>query len=314
MQVQNDFLVSVAVITYNQKDFITQALESVLMQKTKFRFEIVIGDDASTDGTTQILENYIYRHPNKVKLLKSVANLGPMQNVVRTYKACSGKYIAVLEGDDFWTDENKLQDQVNLMEENQNLSMCFTNRNIVDVNGSVIREKWVPPAYRRKLTCKEIITGFTPPTQTILFRKDLLDEELINNLKKVYNGDIYISSVLSTKGDVGYVDKITAAYRINSDGIYGKEDYFRRLKNQVKTYQVLLSSLDNTYRKDIQRTQIRVKQRLFVVSLLKGHLNYHLKMLINLFIHDVQTPDYSLIRAFKLLLTKGVIPSKVITD
>ena len=314
MQAQNNYMVSVAIITFNQKEFILQALNSVLMQKTNFDFEIIIGDDLSTDGTEKLVTDFALQFPDRVKLLKSSVNLGPMQNVVRIYEACLGKYIAVLEGDDFWTDENKLQDQVDLMESNNAFSMCFTNRNIVDVNGSVIRSEWVSPNYRRILTYKEIITGFTPPTQTILFRKDLLDEAIFINLKKVYNGDIFISSVLSTKGKVGYIDKITASYRVNADGIYGKEDYFKRLKNQLSTYQVLSSFLSETYHEYLRIARTRIKQRLFVISLLNGNLLYHLNMFTALFTHDVINLDYSLFRAFKLLFLKGLNPFKQVTD
>ena len=306
--------VSVALITYNHEPYIRKALDSVLMQITDFPFDIVIGEDCSTDGTRKIVEDYKKKYPDKIKIVTSETNVGPMPNVVRTYKACSGKYIAMLEGDDFWTNENKLQDQVALMELNQNFSMCFTNGNVVDVNDSVIRHERVPPVFRKTLTFKEIMSGFTPPTQTILFRKDLLDDNIMKNLEKVYNGDIFISVVLSTKGEIGYINRIAAAYRINEDGIYGKASYYKRLKNQLNTYRVLLPLISKKYHKYLLYAQTIVKQRLFVISIINGNILYHFKTAFWILLHDIRYFDYSLLRATKLLFVKIYNPSKEITD
>ena len=133
----SQLLVSVAVITYNHEKYIRQALDSILMQQTVFDFEIVIGEDCSTDNTREIIQSYQIKYPERIKLVTSESNVGPMPNVVRTYKACRGKYIAVLEGDDYWIDPLKLEKQVDLLEANPEFSMCFTDRSIVDENGEI---------------------------------------------------------------------------------------------------------------------------------------------------------------------------------
>lgn len=111
-------LVSVWMITYNHEKFIAQAIDSVIMQKTNFDYEIVIGEDCSTDRTREIVLEYKAKHPDKFKLLLQEKNVGMMQNFIVTLKTCNGKYIALLEGDDYWTDPLKLQKQVDFLQAN----------------------------------------------------------------------------------------------------------------------------------------------------------------------------------------------------
>ena len=118
-------LLSVAVPVYNHIQFIAKALDSILLQKTNFDFEIVIGDDFSTDNTSDILKTYKSKFPDKINLLLAVKNQGVCNNAAGIYKNCRGKYIAILEGDDFWTDENKLQKQIDFLENNPDYAGCF---------------------------------------------------------------------------------------------------------------------------------------------------------------------------------------------
>ena len=107
--------VSVAVITYNHEKFIGQAIESVLMQETAFVVELVIGEDCSTDGTRRIVQAYAEKYPNVIRALLPEKNLGMARNYDAVWQACRGKYIAWLEGDDYWRTPQKLQKQVALM-------------------------------------------------------------------------------------------------------------------------------------------------------------------------------------------------------
>ena len=109
-------LVSIIMITYNHERFIAQAIEGVLMQETGFPFELVIGEDCSTDGTRAVCEKYAREHPDRIRLLPAERNLGMNLNARRTLRACRGKYIANCEGDDLWTDAGKLQRQAEYLE------------------------------------------------------------------------------------------------------------------------------------------------------------------------------------------------------
>lgn len=117
-------LVSVFMITYNHERFIRQSIDSVLSQETSFEYEIVIGDDASSDNTSKILREYEQRFPDKIKLKVNDRNLGAMKNHIATLSRCNGKYIALLEGDDYWVDQSKLQKQIELMEQRPDIILC----------------------------------------------------------------------------------------------------------------------------------------------------------------------------------------------
>jgi len=123
-------LVSVKMITYNHKSYIRQAIECVLAQKTNFTFELVIGEDYSTDGTREIVFDYAKRYPDIIRVITSEQNVGMKQNGKRTADACRGKYIAYCEGDDYWHNPQKLQKQVDFLEKNSNYEMVISDCNI----------------------------------------------------------------------------------------------------------------------------------------------------------------------------------------
>jgi glycosyltransferase involved in cell wall biosynthesis len=112
-------------ITYQHERFITQAVESVMMQKTDFPYELIISDDCSPDNTRQLVLDLQRRYPDRIRLLLPATNLGMMSNFVQTLRACDGDYIALVEGDDYWLDPLKLQRQVALLEAHPEFSGCF---------------------------------------------------------------------------------------------------------------------------------------------------------------------------------------------
>lgn len=121
---KQEIKVSICCLTYNHEKYIAQAIEGFLMQKTNFRFEIIIGEDCSTDKTRMILDDYASKHPDTIRLITSKVNVGANKNAVRVFKAVKGKYIAICDGDDYWTDPLKLQKQVDFLENNTNYIMC----------------------------------------------------------------------------------------------------------------------------------------------------------------------------------------------
>ena len=120
-------LVSVKMITYNQKPYIAQAIEGVLRQETSFPFELLIGEDCSTDGTREIVFDYQKKYPDIIKVITSDKNIGARKNSLRTYKACRGKYIAYCEGDDYWHHPKKLQMQVEYLEKHPECGLVFSD-------------------------------------------------------------------------------------------------------------------------------------------------------------------------------------------
>jgi glycosyltransferase involved in cell wall biosynthesis len=116
--------VSVCMMTYNHERFIAQAIESVLEQKTSFDLELVIGEDCSTDGTRKIVAEYARKYPEKIKAMFRETNLGMTANGIQTLRECRGRYIALLEGDDYWTDPLKLQKQVDFLDVHPTCTAC----------------------------------------------------------------------------------------------------------------------------------------------------------------------------------------------
>src|SRR5688572_23850951 len=122
--------VSVLVMTYNHARFIRQALDSVLMQRTGFDFEVLISEDCSTDGTREIVVEYARRHPHTITLLLSEANLRSNAVVTRGIDAARGEYIALLDGDDYWTSPDKLRKQAAFLDSHSECALCFHNARV----------------------------------------------------------------------------------------------------------------------------------------------------------------------------------------
>src|SRR5262245_24288404 len=128
--------VSVAMITYNHGNFIAQAVESILMQVVNFDYEIIIGEDCSTDETRNVVIEYRNRFPHRIKMLLHDKNVGLMQNFIQTIEACRGQYVALCEGDDYWTSPYKLQKQVDFLESHPEYAICFHNVTVICEDGS----------------------------------------------------------------------------------------------------------------------------------------------------------------------------------
>ena len=228
--------VSVCCLTYNHYKYIQFAIEGFLMQKTNFSFEIIIHDDASDDGTTNILKDYQKEYPELITCIFQQNNLyskglNPLAYYV--LPICKGNYIALCEGDDYWTDPYKLQKQVDILEAHPEFSMCFTGRNVVDKNNKFIRQE----KYTRKIhQTKDVVEGFIPSTQTVLFRnyKDLKFFRQRNSNHP--SGDRLITYYCSLMGDIYYLDEITACYRESGEGVWSSFDAIAKREKRLERF------------------------------------------------------------------------------
>jgi len=210
-------LVSIASITYNHEKFIAQAIDSWLMQETNFEVEIVIGEDCSSDNTRKIIESFVDKYPDMVRLIISDKNVGMMPNFIRTLKACKGKYIALCEGDDYWTDPLKLQQQVDFLEMNEDYSICFHNANIIDAKNNII-ELFNKSEILETTTIENLlINSWYIPTASMVFRQSEL--VIPRWFKKVKNGDFTIQLLLTCKGQkIYYINSLMSVYRKHAEG------------------------------------------------------------------------------------------------
>jgi len=210
-------IVSVCMITYNHGSYIKEAIEGVLAQKTNFPIELVIGEDCSIDSTRSICETYLQKHADIINLLPSKKNNGLMPNFIRTLEACKGKYIALCEGDDYWTDPLKLQKQVDFLDANDDFSICSANvilKNEID-NTEV---EWLGAKWREVSTLKDILRyGSGGATCTLVFRSQSI--KVIPEWFHLFaGGDWAIQIICTSKGKMRYFRDVVGVYRRNLGG------------------------------------------------------------------------------------------------
>ncbi|MFV5686297.1 glycosyltransferase [Flavobacterium sp. GB2R13] len=216
--------VSVFILTYNQEQFIAQTIESILMQKTNFSFQLVIGEDCSTDATRVICEKYAIDYGDKIKLLPSQGkNIGLIANYIRTIKACDGNYIAICDGDDYWIDEHKLQKQVDFLESNPEYSIVHTAVKMEYPNGDC--EFFYNDNCLKLNDFNSLIHFNFIVSVTVLFRNIQSIEPLPLWVIKYPYGDwsTYLWTIRKG-GKIHYIPDVTAVYRKNigvSSGLIG---------------------------------------------------------------------------------------------
>jgi glycosyltransferase involved in cell wall biosynthesis len=218
-------LVSVTVITYQQARYIRDCLDGILMQKTDFPYEIIIGEDESTDGTREICKEYAEKHPDKIRLFLRDRNISHYKsgniskrfNGLFTRMAARGKYTAKCEGDDYWIDPKKLQKQIDFLESNLNCSVCFHNAFIIDENLKNNVGCFNIPPDKNIFTAKCLFENyFFVPTASVIFRTNALPNKYPEWYLKSSNGDLALMFLLSRQGDLGLIEGYLSVYRRNA--------------------------------------------------------------------------------------------------
>lgn len=210
-------ILSVCIRTHNQERFIREALDSVLCQKTTFAFEIIVSDDASSDGTVAILQEYVAQYPKKIHLLLSKTNLGGPKNLKCVIEASNAKYITCLDGDDFYTDEYKLQKQVDFLETHSEYAACFHNTWIVDTLGKK-QGLFNRPDFHAVHDAREFIKErwFVPIHSAVLRRKYVEFPEWYDT---VMNDDYVVHLSVAKRGAYYYMPDVMVAYRRHEQNI-----------------------------------------------------------------------------------------------
>jgi glycosyltransferase involved in cell wall biosynthesis len=217
--------VSVLMITYKHERFIAQALESVLMQEVDFPFEVVVGEDNSPDGTLKVVEEYRRQHPDKIRLIARERNLGS-GNFVETYAACRGKYVAILEGDDYWTSSEKLQVQADALDARADWVLCFHGVQVVHDDGREPQYMF-PPGRREVFTLDDLLRSNFIPTCSTMFRNRMV-VRFPEWYASLAMGDWPFYILLAQHGQLGYLDRVMGTYRVHRGGIWtSKEPWFK---------------------------------------------------------------------------------------
>lgn len=243
-------LVSVCIFTYNHQSFIEQCIESVLMQNTNFPIEIIIGEDYSTDTTRLICSKYQKQYSNKIILLDRGKNIGMSNNIFDTVKKARGKYVALLDGDDYWINPLKLQKQYDYMEQNKKINLCFHQSIVIDERSNKInffvRDK------RSYYSLGDIIARWCMSTGSMFYRREAMSFPPF--VYHTHNFDLAIQLLVMKDGSLaGYIDEIMSVYRINDGSNTNNPNYGVEKTCERK---ILLFKEFNEYTNEVYRSEI----------------------------------------------------------
>jgi glycosyltransferase involved in cell wall biosynthesis len=220
--------VSVSLITYNHAPFIEQAIEGVLRQKTNFPIELVIGEDESSDGTREIVRRYADAHPELIRAhfhsrssnISYQGRATGRHNFVNNLRSARGEYIALLDGDDYWIDPNKLQQQVDFLDSHPACSTCFHRVSVVDVAGKELRQSPVVGPDQSTYTVSDLLRRrFFTNAPSVMFRRGLFGD-FPEWYFRVPVGDFALHVLNGMKGDFGFLNRVMSAYRVHGGGIW----------------------------------------------------------------------------------------------
>lgn len=317
--------VCVLVITYNQEKYIAQAIDSVLMQEVGFAYEIVIGEDASTDRTREIVLELQRKHPERIRVMLREAvdaerdrarGLGGKTNFVQTLQACRGEYVALLDGDDYWTDPHKLQKQVDFLDQHPDFAISFHNAAIVYENGSKGAANYVLPDQPEFLSLEDLLFTNVIPTCSAVFRRGLFGE-LPDWFFSLNIGDWPLHIMNAQYGKVGYINEIMAAYRVHQKGLWSSRNAISQRLALIKMLDHVDAYLGFKYKKQVRAAKAEWYYKLASICYVQGDrpnsrifLRKHLllrglkdaKKLVSLFLRLEAPTFYTRLRTLRTLL------------
>jgi glycosyltransferase involved in cell wall biosynthesis len=249
--------VSVAITTYNHEAYILQAVQSALAQQTSFPIEIVVGDDCSTDGTRRILQELKRAHPDKLWLLLHERNVGGPQNTAAVLAACRGQYIAMLEGDDYWTSPHKLQKQADALDAHGDWAICFHAGRVIHEDGSH-KARIFPSNWTKSVaSIDDLFQSNFMCTCSVMFRHGLFGE-LPAWHREVVPGDWAIHLLNADHGDIGYLDEVMGVYRVHRGGMWTRRNRATREADCLRMLSRIDHHFHGKYARQIDDYRIRL--------------------------------------------------------
>lgn len=257
-------LVSVCMITYNHEKYIAQAIESVLMQEVSFKYELVIGEDCSIDDTRAIARAYSERYPDRIRMHLPKNNQGMIPNFIETLNACQGKYVAILEGDDYWIDPVKLQKQVEYLETHPNCALCFHKVLVITADKS--REPFVfqPESIKEIYSLKDYLNSDLLQTGSLMFR-NMLEKNFPEWFYNVPIGDWGLVSLIAKHGDLGFIDKLMGVYRLHPTSVWSAARRATQLQWRIKTSLSINAHLQFKYADIIRNRLLQYGEELMYI-------------------------------------------------
>lgn len=254
-------LISVLIIAYNRERYVGQAIDSALAQEGPFTLEIVVGEDCSTDRTRAIVREYRDRHPDLVRPLFHPQNVGPVANYARTLEACRGRYVAMLDADDYWLSADKLRQQLEFLDRHPQCSFCFHNTLVVYEDGTPSHPritKTLPALH----SLEDVATTFRISTSSVLFRANLFGE-LPDWYYSMPTGDWPLHVLNAHHGPAGYLPEVLGAYRRHAGGYWTTMDPVIRLESGIRMMDTVARHCAPALRRRIQSVVARAHWRAF---------------------------------------------------
>ena len=254
MSEKKEIKVQVVCVTYNQKEYIKEALDSFIMQKTNFGYEVLVGDDGSTDGTSEIVAEYAKKYPDIIKHIKRSSNIGALENFMDICDRVTSKYAAFCDGDDFWTNENKLQKQYDFMESNNDVNICAHKTKIqADKEWSLYnyyaKQDFIQPnedniPSKNRLILSDIVYEW-PHTSSLFIRWNNI--EIPANLKTDgFIGDMPMIFLHMGQGHLYILNEVMSVYRRGVSGVFNNktsmDDHF--LNTRLEYFKILTTCID----------------------------------------------------------------------
>jgi glycosyltransferase involved in cell wall biosynthesis len=234
--------VSVFILTYNHVAWIAQALESAVSQEVPFAYEIVVADDCSSDGTREIVREYERRHPGLIRTFLPESNLGVRGIWPAAARSCRGEYVAVLEGDDYWTSPNKLATQAALLDARPGWTSCFHRATLFHDDGSAPRRPATPALAREAFELEDLLRACFIPFLTVMFRRRALDGVPAWVFTYAWF-DWLFHIYCARQGSIGFLDEDMAEYRVHRGGNWSARDRSAQLEEDLRTYERLVEEL-----------------------------------------------------------------------
>lgn len=254
---------SVLIMTYNHERFISQAIESALMQEADFDFEIVVGDDCSADNTFTIASDYERRHPGVVRVLRSECNLGGNRNFARILGECRGEYVAILDGDDYWTSREKLQKQVSFLDAHPECVICFHDVRTVWQDGSKPSSVLTLQFSKQISTIEDLLApDHFMPNSSVVFKNHLVDQ-LPEWFYDMPVGDWPFHVLVARFGKMGYLKEVMGVYRRHPSSVLLTRKLEAYWHQEITLYGCLKRSLDRRFAPYIRT---RTSRRYYALS------------------------------------------------
>lgn len=267
--------VSVVMITYGHEKYLIEAIQGVLNQEVNFEIELIVVNDNSPDNTEDIVSNFLKNHPQKhlIKYHKHIQNKGMMPNFIWALNQVKGEFVALCDGDDYWTDPLKLQKQIDFLEKNTDFSICFTDYVVYNQNSDTYSYPDLIEKHKHKteFSKNEIILDNFVPTVTAVYRNR--PEVLAFLHKELFPGDWFLHILNSLKGNIKFLPFKSAVYRKNDGGVCSASDPILNNSKYLKSIEIFRKQFKNDYK----------LQLLFIASKIKIHihsLKFKLKLIL----------------------------------